>query len=125
MSDLEHARYLDLATFRKNGAAVETPVWFAASGSRLYVFTAGDAGKVKRLRRSARARIARCDVRGKRQGPWIEAHAHIVTDPAVIERAHAALRTKYGVQMHLLDLLSWASGRIRNRAWVEIEPVAS
>jgi len=49
---------LSLATFRKSGAEVATPVWFAASDGNLYVFTAGDSGKVKRLRHTARARVA-------------------------------------------------------------------
>jgi hypothetical protein len=45
----------------------------------------------------------------------------IVTEPSTIERAHAALRAKYGWQMRLLDLFSRLTGRIRRRAWIEIE----
>jgi LmbE family N-acetylglucosaminyl deacetylase len=52
-------RYLSLATYRASGAEIATPVWFASVGDTIYVFTAGDSGKVKRLRRSSRARIAR------------------------------------------------------------------
>src|SRR5262249_12572995 len=62
--DLDRHRYLSLATFRSSGAEVRTPVWFASFGGKLYVFSAGDAGKVKRLRRSSRARLAPCDARG-------------------------------------------------------------
>jgi len=47
--------------------------------------------------------------------------ARIVTEPGVIERAHAALRAKYGWQMGLSDLFSRLTGRIRRRAWIEIE----
>ena len=100
---------------------MKTPVWFAAAGEKLYVFTAGEAGKVKRLRHSPRLRVAPCDARGRVQGAWRDGIGRIVTDARVIERAHAALRAKYGWQMWLLDLFSRLTGRIRRRAWIEIE----
>jgi hypothetical protein len=31
------------------------------------------------------------------------------------------MRAKYGWQMHLTDLLSRLTGRIRRRVWIEIE----
>jgi uncharacterized protein len=120
MMDGRH-RYLSLSTFRKNGAEVQTPVWFAAADGKLYVFTAGDSGKIKRLRRSSRVRIAPCDARGRVRGPSSGATARIVTDPRSIARARAALRAKYGWQMRLLDLFSRLARRIQRRAWVEIE----
>ena len=91
-------RYLSLATFRANGTEVATPVWYVVVDGRLYVFTAGDAGKVKRLRRSSRARVAPCDARGGVTGRWRDATARVVTDPATIARADAAMRAKYGWQ---------------------------
>ena len=63
LAALDRHRYVALATFRRSGAEVRTPVWFAAVDDRLYVFTAGDSGKVKRLRHSPRARVAPSDVR--------------------------------------------------------------
>lgn len=121
LAELDRHRYLSLATFRVSGAEVATPVWFAAVGATLYVFTAGDAGKVKRLRHSSRARVAPCDVRGRVHGAWQAATARIVTDRASIERAHAALRAKYGWRMRLADLGSRLVGRIERRAWIAIE----
>lgn len=118
---LDRHRYLSLATFRRSGAEVRTPVWFAAVDGKLYVFTAGESGKVKRLRHSSRARVARSDMRGHVRGAWYDAAARIVTEPAVIESARAALRAKYGWQMWIGDLFSRLTGRIRRRAWIEIE----
>jgi hypothetical protein len=43
--ELDQHRYLSLATFRQSGAEVATPVWFAASANRLYVFTGGESGR--------------------------------------------------------------------------------
>ena len=115
---LDQDRYLSLATYRANGAEVATPVWFAAVDGTLYVFTAGASGKVKRLRRSSRARVAPCDARGTVTGPWRDAIARIVTDPAPIARAQEALRAKYGWQKWVLDLFSRLTGRIHRRAWI-------
>src|ERR1700730_6867078 len=59
---LEGKRYLSLETYRKSGKGVRTPVWFAveptnapASNPRkLYVYTATDSGKAKRIRQKGR-----------------------------------------------------------------------
>ena len=121
VSELDRHRYLSLATFRQSGAQVATPVWFAAAGGRLYVFTSGVSGKVKRLRRSPRARIAPSDARGRVRGEWHEASARLLTEPRAIDRAHGALRSKYGWQMWLADAFARLSGRLGRRAWIEIE----
>jgi uncharacterized protein len=121
LSELDQHRCISLSTFRRSGAEVATPVWFAASRGRLYVFTAGDSGKVKRLRHTTRARVAPSDSRGRVRGPWQGATARLVAEPQVIERAHAALRTKYGWRVSLADLFSRLTGRLRRRAWIEIE----
>ena len=117
---LDRHQYLSLATYRSTGAEVRTPVWFAAVDDALMIVSSGDAGKVKRLRRSSAARVAPCDVRGSIEGPWQDATARIVTDPDAIARAHRALRRKYRWKMRMLDLISRLGGRIKNRAWIEI-----
>ena len=117
---MDDRRYVCLTTVRRNGVEVKTPVWFAAVAETLYLVTAGEAGKVKRLRHSPRVRVAPCDARGRVQGAWRDGIGRIVTDARLIERAHAALRAKYGWQMWLLDFFSRLTGRIRHRAWIEI-----
>ena len=117
---LDRHRYLSLATFRRTGAEVATPVWFAHVDGRLYVVTAGDSGKAKRLRASPRARVTPCDARGRLQGHGQDATARLVGDAETIRRAHAALIAKYGWQFKLLDLGAWLSGRVKRRAWIEI-----
>src|SRR5260370_23478829 len=121
LGGLEHQRCVALATFRRSGAEVTTPVWFAAMDGKLYVFTAGDSGKVKRLRHSSRARVATSDVRGNVRGEWWDAHARIVTEPRVIERAHAAMRVKYGWQARLGGLFSRLTRPLPRRAWIEVQ----
>ncbi len=122
-ASLDDARYFNLATFRKNGSAVETPVWFAPSlgeePGEYYVFSAGDAGKVKRLRRDQTARVAACDVKGKLTGEWLPARAELI-EGADAQAALTALRRRYGWQMGLADLLSRLTGRFRRRAYIRV-----
>ena len=122
LTDLDRHRYMSLATFRGNGTEVATPVWFAAAEGRLYVVTAGESGKVKRLRRSSRVRMAPSDVHGRVRGEWHEGSARILTEPHAIDGARAVLRAKYGWQVWLADVLSRITGRIHHRAWIEIRP---
>ena len=116
---LENASYLSLATFRKNGDEIKTPVWFAPATGKLYVFSAGDAGKVKRLRNFAKARVAPCDVRGKVLGDWQDAKAHILSSQ-VDNIAHQALLKKYGWMMKSMDFFADLGGRKSTRAYIEI-----
>lgn len=92
------ARYLNLETFRRDGRGVRTPLWFAAAPGGepvLYVYSLNGSGKVKRLRRSAEARIAPCDARGKVTGDWRPARAALVSGP------------EYDLGMRLLDRKYW------------------
>jgi hypothetical protein len=116
-------KYISLSTYRRSGVSVETPVWFVEMEQKLYVFSARDSGKVKRLRNSSKARIALCDARGGLKGEWQDAEARVVEDRATIERAHDLLRTKYGFQMWLADVMSKLSGRLNRRAFIEIDPL--
>ena len=51
------------------------------------------------------------------------ARSFIVTDPNEENDAYEALIEKYNLQMHLVNLLSWISGRIKKRSVIRIEIV--
>lgn len=121
-SPLESSAYLSLATRKRSGEFVQTPVWFAPDDGVYYLFSAGDAGKVKRLRNFSTSRIAPCTVTGRVTGDWVESTAFLVSDPQEIERALAALRRKYGWQMRGLDALSRLGGKLHKRAYIRVEP---
>jgi PPOX class probable F420-dependent enzyme len=117
----ERHRYISLATFRRSGEAVKTPVWSARHGDLFYVFTAADSGKVKRLRNDPRIRVAPCSARGRVRGAWIDGRARRIEDAAVETAAYTALLAKYGWQMRLLNFFSRLSGRIDGRAILELD----
>jgi PPOX class probable F420-dependent enzyme len=121
LARLDRESYINLATFRRNGRAVETPVWFAARNGMLYVFSEAKAGKMKRLRNDSRLRLAPCNVRGTVHGDWIEGRGSRVDDPERVAGAYAALLAKYGWLMRLTNLVSRLAGRIEGRAIIEIE----
>lgn len=114
------AQYLNLATFRKSGDAVRTPVWFSHNNAYLYIFSAGEAGKVKRLRNSSRAEIAPCTYSGKVTGEWVPATATLITDPQEIKLALQCFDKKYGWQMRAFNFFSSLGGRINKRAYIRI-----
>lgn len=118
---LQVAEYINLATFRRNGDAVCTPIWAASLGGSLYAFSEGDAGKIKRLRNFSRARIAECAFNGALLGVWHEAEAVIVTDPVEISDAYRALHSKYGWKMRALDTFSKLVGKYPKRAVIRID----
>ncbi|MEO8604479.1 MAG: PPOX class F420-dependent oxidoreductase [bacterium] len=120
IEQLASESYISLATFRRSGVAVETPVWFAHLDGKFYVVTDGTSAKVKRLRNSPHVRVAACDVRGRVSGDWHEGHGTIVKDAVLVARAHTALHEKYGWQMWLLDTGSRLFGRFARRAYLEV-----
>ena len=114
---MKTANYVSLATFRRDGRKVATPVWFAESEGDFYIFSAGEAGKVKRLRNSSRAELAECDVRGKLLGDWHAAEAELIEGEDV-QQALKLLRAKYGWQMWLADVGSKLTGKFDRRAYI-------
>jgi uncharacterized protein len=113
-------KYLNLETFKKNGEGVKTPVWFAAdpsvsfdsSAAKLYVYTIGVSGKVKRIRNNPHVRIAPCDTRGRVRGEWVDARAEIVTGEEAA-RGMQLLNKKYFPWKQILGFFASFSRRER------------
>ncbi len=105
---LDGEKYIGLETYRRTGKAVRTPVWFATGpdDDALYVYTAADSGKVKRIRGNRAVRIAPCDALGGVTGAWLDACAEI-GDEAAFDRGMLLLNRKYWPWKKLLDLLAW------------------
>lgn len=92
--EISGQKYVSLVTFRKNGAAVPTPVWFGEANDRLYVMTRTDLGKFKRIRNNPKVRLAPCTMRGKVTGPEFAATARILPE-SEFSSARATINRKY------------------------------
>jgi PPOX class probable F420-dependent enzyme len=85
-SAISGQKYISLATLRKDGTKVATPVWFGEDGDKLYVMTLSKMGKTKRIRNNPQVTVAPCTMPGKLTGPEIAATARILPPE---EQAHA------------------------------------
>jgi PPOX class probable F420-dependent enzyme len=115
-------KYCLLTSFRVNGAAVSTPLWFADDGGVLYLRTGVESGKVKRIRRQAQVEVAPCTLRGHPRGPAMAATARIVVDEAEEARAERALDRRYGLPRRLI--LRFLHLRGIRELYVAVEPAS-
>jgi PPOX class probable F420-dependent enzyme len=113
--EIQGQKYISLATFRKNGAAVYTPIWFAEQNGRLYVMTRNDTGKYKRIRNSSRVKVAPCTMRGRITGPEFDGTAQVLPQEQW-GQAREALHRKYW----LARLPFWS----KHNEYLEIEVAA-
>lgn len=114
----DHA-YMNLHTFRKNGQAVKTPVWFAQDNDRLYVMTINHSGKVKRIRNNGRVEVGPSDRGGAPLGPTVNGAARILAG-AEAKQANSVLNHKYGWQKRMFDVFMKLTRR--EQVYLEIAP---
>ena len=96
LSSLRGKSYAVLVTFRRNGEAMPSPVWFGIDDQgRVYVKTRADVGKVKRLRHDPRALLAPSTSRGKPTGPAIRATGRELPEDEW-HHAEATIAAAYG-----------------------------
>jgi PPOX class probable F420-dependent enzyme len=104
-SQFEGEKVISLETYRRNGQPVRTPVWFLKANGILYVHTDDNTGKVKRIRRNPKVRIAPSHFRGKPKAEYIEARAELETSPGTVEKYRSQIYRKYGFQGTLTKFL--------------------
>ncbi len=92
--EIRGQKYISLASLRRNGSTVPTPVWFGEKDNKLYVMTRSDSGKFKRLRNNPQVRIAPCSMQGRITGPEFPATARILP-PEDWPWARETIRKKY------------------------------
>lgn len=111
-----------LTTFRKSGAAVTTPVWYAVLDGKLYVRTQAGAGKVKRICNNPRVRLAPCTFRGRLLGPAVEGRARILgpDEGRLAAAVEALLKRRYRSARLIWQLVGLRGERAHH--FVEIAP---
>ena len=113
------ARYLSLASFKKNGQEVRTPLWFAENGGMLYVMTRDDSWKYKRIRNNPQVIVAPATLRGKPKGTPVAGNARILL-PEEWAHAEETLARFYGLGRRLYTV--FFSMPEASRAYVEVSP---
>ncbi len=112
LAQFARAKYISLESFRKTGAGVRTPVWFAAdpqAADLFYIYSEADAGKVKRIRNNGHVRVAPCDIRGNLRGAWVDGQARILEGDEAA-KCQELLRKKYGWMKIVGDFFSRLMG---------------
>ena len=115
--------YVSLATKKKSGDWVWTPVWFArTSGEQsIYIFSAASAGKVKRLKNFETVQIAPCTISGSITGDSKSGLGRLIYDEKEVAQAYTLLRSKYGWQIKVLDFFSRIAGNINKRQMIRVD----
>jgi uncharacterized protein len=127
--DIRKEQCIALTTFRRTGQAVTTPVWFTQSLGTIYVETHADAGKLKRLRHTARVMFAPCTYSGKVTGSVSEGNARILAESEESAAASAALAKKYGLMRSLFHFARNARRTLQRKAkagvvYIAIDPIS-
>jgi hypothetical protein len=117
--DLAASRYVLLTTYRRDGTAVATPVWIVRYGADLAVWSAGGAGKVKRIQRTSRVTVATCNIRGHRPGPAQPGRAELL-DPAGAAAVRRLIARKYAITGRLTLLSSRLQGGLERSVGIKI-----
>ena len=128
-SSIVREKYVSLTTFRKTGEAVATPMWFAESSGTIYVESGANAGKLKRIRHTARVTLAPCTISGKLTGSEFEGEARILNESQEIIAAREAMSQKYRLMRTLYYFLLNTVSTIQrkpklNLVYITISPIS-
>jgi PPOX class probable F420-dependent enzyme len=85
-ADALTGRYLSLTTYKRDGTAVSTPVWFVQDDGRLLIVTDGASGKVKRIRKNPAVRVALCTASGRLRSRLVSGTAEMLPEATAAEQ---------------------------------------
>ena len=91
---LRDVKEIHVATRRQDGTrSASAPVWFMYDGQAIYFSTGATSHKARRLRAGGPVYVSV----GSRNGPSLEGHGEVVTDPELIEAMGKHYREKYWI----------------------------
>jgi uncharacterized protein len=105
LGELADARYALLRSYRRDGTAVDTPIWFDLQGSAA-VFRTKVGAKTKRITARPDVELTACDYVGRiRDGaPRFAGRATVLSGDEA-EEANRALHRRYGWQWNIVPML--------------------
>jgi hypothetical protein len=107
LSALAAEKFVSLTTFKKDGAAVATPMWIGRDGDHLFVWTPADSWKAKRVKNNPRVVLAPSARGGKvREGAHpVDGVAEVIIERATVQRLAGVIRRKYGLMFSVVTFL--------------------
>jgi PPOX class probable F420-dependent enzyme len=107
VATLAARKFVSVTTFKKNGDAVAAPMWIGRDGDDLFVWTPADSWKVKRVGNNPRVALVPCGRFGKPDegAQPVDGTAHVVTDPATVERLTKVIQRTYGLEFHVVTFI--------------------
>ena len=109
MTIFSNQKYIALETFRQNGIAVKTPVWFVEYDGLIWVVTRKFTGKVKRIKNNSKVRIALSNFLGIPKERWITGNAQII-EGNLAPKIISLRNKKYGLLAKLIGVFSAKKG---------------
>jgi uncharacterized protein len=105
-SALARSRYALLRSYRRDGAAVDTPIWFRLDGATL-VFRTKIGPKTRRLTATPRVELRPCDHRGRLTGDPapVTGRATILSGDEA-EAANRSLHRRYRWQWNIVPMIT-------------------
>jgi PPOX class probable F420-dependent enzyme len=105
LDELSRARYASLRTYRRDGTAVNTPIWFEVETDSL-VFRTKVGPKTRRMTARPEVEVTASDYRGRVAGDATTyvGRATILSGTEAAE-ANRALHRRYGWQWNIVPLL--------------------
>jgi PPOX class probable F420-dependent enzyme len=105
LTELADARYVVLRTYRRDGTAIDTPIWFDIQADSM-IFRTKIGPKTKRLTANPNVELVVCDYRG-RVGSTATTFAGRATILSGVEaeEANRALHRRYGWQWNVVPLI--------------------
>ena len=100
-------KYLSLTTFKRDGTAVATPVWFVEQDGKLLIQTDLGSGKVRRIKANPQVRLALCNGMGHLRGPKVNGRAEILEAGETV-RVERCIKDKYRWDMLIIGPFRWA-----------------
>jgi uncharacterized protein len=110
------AKAVSLVTFRRDGRAVPTAVWFYTEGNKMFTTTHRNAGKLKRLAHTSAIELAVCTQGGNVKGPTFVGTARLL-NPAETEVVLKGKQRRYRIHKLMMLLPS-----MKDQIGIEITP---
>ena len=111
-----------VVSYRRDGSAVPTPVWFGRDGEALYFRSRGGSAKVKRIDRNPKILVAPCDENGAPLGEAVEAQA-VRLDDAEKQAAEKCIRANQGFDRRFY--MRFFSTPPDDEAYFRVQPAAA